>query len=226
MKKSGFTLTEVLVALGIVGIVAAITVPALENLLPDKDKIEVLKTYKVIRDINEEIKNDKRVWSDSADNGNWNHITFDNYTERFQASLETSLTCARGARPCRFNTIDGKSWSISNNPVGSQNAIITVDFEPNNNNHCSFGQAACTAPTMFEFSVDSLNLQASGQDALTIEYLANPNKLNDKKADYKKAKNNSKNTKVDNLKLDLGTTKPNSDTQMQATVPPVSTVLH
>ncbi len=56
MKKFGFTLMEVIIALGIVGVVAAISTPLLNNLIPDKDKIAVLKTYKIIGDINNEIK--------------------------------------------------------------------------------------------------------------------------------------------------------------------------
>ena len=36
MKKFGFTLSEVIVTLGVIGIVAAITSPLLTGIIPDK----------------------------------------------------------------------------------------------------------------------------------------------------------------------------------------------
>ena len=62
MKKNGFTLAELLIAIGIIGIVAAVTAPQLNKLLPDENKSKVLKAYKALNDINEE----NEVW-----NGSW-----------------------------------------------------------------------------------------------------------------------------------------------------------
>jgi len=50
MKKNAFTLAEIVVTLGIIGIVTAMTAPSLMNLMPDKSKVEVLKVYKLIND--------------------------------------------------------------------------------------------------------------------------------------------------------------------------------
>jgi len=47
MKKLGFTLSEIIVTLCIIGVVAAITAPLIENLVPDKNKMMVLKYYKM-----------------------------------------------------------------------------------------------------------------------------------------------------------------------------------
>ena len=41
MKKYGFSLSEILVALAVVGIVAAIITPMSSAILPDKNKVEV-----------------------------------------------------------------------------------------------------------------------------------------------------------------------------------------
>ena len=46
MKKLGFTLTEVLLSMAIIGIVASITAPSLINVMPNKDKMQTLKYQK------------------------------------------------------------------------------------------------------------------------------------------------------------------------------------
>ena len=55
MRKMGFTLSEVLIALTIIGVVAAISAPLVNNVIPDKNKAIVLKAHKTISDINSEI---------------------------------------------------------------------------------------------------------------------------------------------------------------------------
>ena len=45
MKKHGFTLAELLIVLGIAGVVAAVILPAINGLMPDKTKINYLKVY-------------------------------------------------------------------------------------------------------------------------------------------------------------------------------------
>ena len=62
MKKSGFTLSEMLVALGIVGVIAAMTIPMIHKVTPDKDKTMVLKAYKTISGINYKILNDQSLY--------------------------------------------------------------------------------------------------------------------------------------------------------------------
>lgn len=58
MKKLGFTLSEIILAMGIVGIVAALAAPAIGDLMPDKRKANVVKAYKTASDITSALIND------------------------------------------------------------------------------------------------------------------------------------------------------------------------
>ena len=62
MKKTGFTIAEILVAICVIGVVAAITVPTLQNVMPDKKKLQVLKAYKALVDINAELVNNPSLY--------------------------------------------------------------------------------------------------------------------------------------------------------------------
>ncbi len=56
--KKGFTLAELLIVLGITGVIAAVLLPAINNLMPDKTKILYLKAYNELnKDINDLISN-------------------------------------------------------------------------------------------------------------------------------------------------------------------------
>ena len=58
MKKNGYTLAEVLVTLGVIGLVAAITGPLITKFTPDAEKIAYLKTYDMLsKTINEIARN-------------------------------------------------------------------------------------------------------------------------------------------------------------------------
>ena len=50
MKKLGFTLAEIMVALTIVGIIAAVAGPAVTNIAPDKNKVIYLDYYNKLGD--------------------------------------------------------------------------------------------------------------------------------------------------------------------------------
>lgn len=57
MKKLGFTLSELLVAIGVVAVGAALVAPTVSNIVPDKNKIKVINCYNKISEINQKLLN-------------------------------------------------------------------------------------------------------------------------------------------------------------------------
>lgn len=62
MKKLGFTLSELLITLGIVGVTAALVAPAVTNMMPDKNKMMFIKNYNELATLTEKMLNDKKLY--------------------------------------------------------------------------------------------------------------------------------------------------------------------
>ena len=62
MKKFGFTLSELLITVGIVGVVAALTAPAVSNIMPDRNKMMFMKNYKELTTITEKLLQDPELY--------------------------------------------------------------------------------------------------------------------------------------------------------------------
>ena len=202
MKKFGFTLAEVIVTLGIIGLLAAITAPLLGSLTPDQNKIKVLKAYKILSDVTIEILNDPSLYLKNSEGERLNyteqptHLDYldskykgDNKFSYILASkLELNAEPSASGNDVTFTTIDGINWVTS--PVTESGVNITIDLdEPESGEdktYDEFTEGSKPKPDRFSFEVD-LRGNVRGGDSLTKAYLANPNKLNDKKADYAKA---------------------------------------
>ena len=68
MKKIGFTLQEVLISMAIVGIVAALTVPAVMNMMPDETKTKYMKAYSALTSITNDLLSDNTIYWTEYDN--------------------------------------------------------------------------------------------------------------------------------------------------------------
>lgn len=66
MKKMGFTLSEIIVALSIVAVVAVISAPLITSLIPDKNKVTVLKVNKILTDVTQELLQDPGYYNDGS----------------------------------------------------------------------------------------------------------------------------------------------------------------
>lgn len=204
MKKQGFTLVELLLVLGIIAVIAAITAPVLGNLMPDKNKVKVLKTYKVINDIAQDLLHDPGIYEcpklSCGESSQRDGLDQVRGTAKFSYYFTERMDIAKsywegiphsdfGTR--RFTTKDGMYWSLSVSYDGNVEILINVDGKEvqDSGKSCSYS-SSCTNPNQFKFVVDD-NGNVWGNDALTRAYLANPYKMNDKKNDFNAAKNDT-----------------------------------
>jgi len=62
MKNKAFTLAEVLITLGIVGVVAALTISGIAKLKPDESKVKYMNAYNSLANLAPEIVNDETLF--------------------------------------------------------------------------------------------------------------------------------------------------------------------
>lgn len=187
--KKGFTLAELLITMGIIGIAAAILAPMVGNIIPDGNKGKVLKVYNNVSKINEEILNDPSLYvgenglSDTSAPADPNFASYSGsskYGKLLANRLEIDGNISDNGTTVSFKTTDGISWTVATDS-------IVVDVNPETTTNCYYGQSGCKTPDVFKFKIDeSGNL--SGDDPLTKAYLANPERMNDKKKDFDYAK--------------------------------------
>jgi len=206
MKKKGFTLAEILIALAIVGSIAAISIPMIHKISPDKDKAIVLKVFKTVNEINNELINNPTNYrfNDGSTNcrenngilnctqapldGHNSNATGDTKYPRLLAEyLNLSDNISVGATTS-FTTSDGVDWQLQINKNG--NVIERYDLTINTNNpqrdNCVYNHTTCKNPRRFTFQIDN-NAIITGSDALTRAYIENPDDLSSRVEDLQRA---------------------------------------
>lgn len=129
MIKKGFTLSEVMVTLGILGVLAAFLVPAIMQTTPDNNRVMFKKAYSILeQSVSQMINDDKNYPSDQVNSSYPNIQRGFNYTSK-DASITTNKFCyflsdrlnTVGTISCpltaatgtgTFTATDGVSWGI------------------------------------------------------------------------------------------------------------------
>ena len=200
MKKFGFTLAEMIIAIAVVGVLAAASVPLVNSIIPDREKVQVLKAYKQLKSINQEIISNPSIYDpndlDPARQGllntnpplgwtpnNINDLLVPTQTpnRKYSAILAYYLK-GENYNNGTFTTPDGMLWTVAIENLGI--IQVTVDVNGGQGNNCSYD---CNSPDTFIFGVTARNGRVEGIDPLTRAYLANPYKLSDRKNDYIRA---------------------------------------
>ena len=213
MKKMGFTLSEKIVALSIVAVVAVISAPLVTSLIPDRNKIAVLKANKILTDVTQELLQDPGYYNESGvlpdpfnglDCEGLGCISrpllpelqedqfsgLHKYSYLLASKLNTVNDPVLEEDIVSFDTIDGLHWLIDAG-VDFPDALVvgvqynvTVDVNGDDEPNQIYGES--TRPDRFEFHINNRG-QVTGLDALTRAYLENPHKLNDRQADLARA---------------------------------------
>lgn len=180
MKKFGFTLAELLVSLTVIAIAATLTATIAGDLVPDKNKVKVLKFHSAISNALESMFNNENLYHPGQIIKGKQVVASCEGVECFGGfSNFQDLLIARVPQ-----SFMGGTWNIKED---GDDYIITLDVNPNNN-----AQTSYTADVDVR-DIDSfvLNLDKYGEltpgDNLTRAYLENPLNLKSRKEDLAKA---------------------------------------
>ncbi len=176
-NKKAFTLAEVMVTLAVFGVLAALLLPAIANVRPNKNKVMFKKAYYVAERMVFELVNDEDFYPSQGDLvGFANTVmasylghTYDDkekFCELFARKVNTTdddeIKCeAANAVPTghgtyttpSFITTDGVAWYLPISEFTDTETIyvdVNTDKEPN----CTFDATDCKDPDIFEIKVE------------------------------------------------------------------------
>lgn len=170
-KIKGFTLSEVLTTIVVIGFLITLLMPTVNNLIPDKSKMLFKKAYLTAEETISEIINDDGLYPVDATNVGFMYTTMPVSVDGVSYSGTTKFCKAfaskadlSGAENCGtgfdFTTPDGITWDL---PVGAftlgGSQTITVDVlggttnTNKNNPNCTYNATTCTNPDRFNIYI-------------------------------------------------------------------------
>ena len=181
MKKTGFTIAELIVTLGIVGVVAALTAPAVTNLMPDQNKIRVIEYNTELTNAINDILSDESLFRQrtviGANGEPELSCTGLACVNNFRAELEQKLSVVNG----RYKNF---AWVFNDFGDGSYRTLLYTNNEPTSRPYMGRNPNDVNC---FFFNIDANGAVLPG-DSLTEAYLKNPLKMNDREKDFAEAK--------------------------------------
>jgi len=207
VMKKGFTVSEILITLGIIGLIAAITIPSIHAITPDKDKGRVLNAYNALLAANNEIFNNPSLYNthectqageiltcngtplDPNYSSNSPAVNGD-YKYPFLVTRHLSLASDLNASGTTytFTTADNINWTMTayynGKNIDFYKILLDMGYSETDR-QCTYS-AGCSNPGQYSFIVDAYG-KVHANDKLTEAYLLNPDKLNDRAGDLKKA---------------------------------------
>ncbi len=165
--NNAFTLTELLVALGVIAILCAILLPVIFNMMPNQNTIMAKRAYYTIQTVVSDLINDEACYPDRTSALTNARVGFDdpagypNCTKWDEAHLnDTSMTQAATKfktlftdklnttlNEDKFETADSMEWAFSSAAFDSSNdeggsILLTVDVNGKDNPNCGYNGKA------------------------------------------------------------------------------------
>lgn len=211
MKKNGFTISELIIALSVIGIASAIIAPTLNKIMPDQNKAKILNFHSNLSTIVESVLNDPLLYdckilqekeSDSELRGldctlepirePYNNDTFSG-NEKFANLIYDKLDIERKSSKIYESfdaqTKDGTIFFIQyDKDIEGYHVVMDINGakEPNSI-YSNKDTKKVDKPDRFRFIVGKFG-DIRPNDPLTEAYLVNPIKMNDKATDKASAK--------------------------------------
>jgi len=114
-KKLGYTLTEVLISILVIGVIVAVSVPMLRNAIPNKNISMIKKAYYVVDNIVKDLMNDTYYYPDMRSNC----VTFGNnensINPQYESTTNPAINCFLGFDYNQAVTIAGTTQTASGN---------------------------------------------------------------------------------------------------------------
>ncbi len=141
-KKFAFTLAEILITLGIIGVVAALTIPSLLTTFQKRETVSLLKsTYSIIGQaikLSEEDNGDLETWDYTLDSEKWVDTYLRNYMKLSSAWVDNNWTFLNGSKvnnwsPAKYALMNGVFviFYVNNFKGATQGVWIYVDVNGN-----------------------------------------------------------------------------------------------
>ena len=190
MKKNGFTLPELLIAMAIIAVVSALLAPTIHGFMPNKEKVKFFKAYNALLRVNDDLLHNPSIYAsdgtceglacvaapDDPDYSSYSGM--DKYINLLAKFLETDKDYGKLSNGGNFVTADNIGWTVSMQNDYTTNITIKVTQRASD---CVFS-ANCTKPNQFQLKVDK-DGNVSGTDKMSQAFLANPKNMNSKITD-------------------------------------------
>lgn len=144
MKKNGYTLAEALIAMCVIGVVAAVTLPLASKYMPDSNKVIFLKTYDSIASVNQSITSSTEFYP-IVNNPQFDRRIYKNYPlyntsattvidgvtyggDRSKYCKFLALGLGTNANACSAGYSANPAWSEGNRSFTTKNGVDVMVF--------------------------------------------------------------------------------------------------
>lgn len=200
-RFKGFTLTELMIALAVVGILVAVVTPAIMKTRPNKNKMMIKKSFYTTEQIVSSLINDERLYPDmrdACDTGDAAECAygFDDYDKvsyegedyegdtKFADLFKSKLNVKKEDSTYVFYTADGIKWDLSDadskvwtrgtKPSDAGVAKILIDVNGTESPNCRQNGAACSADDFDQYQIEIYSngkLKISDSDTKAIDFV-------------------------------------------------------